>query len=92
MIDEGGDWDRRNRLKVYNALYCMWTRNFKLAATLLLDGVATFTASELFPYSTFVFYVVVAAMVAVDRNTLRDKVRRHTGGIEAHLPLFGLLS
>ena len=29
MIDEGGDWDRRNRLKVYEGLYCITVRDFK---------------------------------------------------------------
>jgi len=29
MIDEGGDWDRRNRLKVYEGLYCITIRDFK---------------------------------------------------------------
>ena len=69
-------------LQVYDALYCLWTRNFKRAASLLIDGIATFTATELFPYSTFVLYVVLAAMVAVDRNTLRDKVRARRAMLE----------
>ncbi len=43
LIDEGGDWDRRNRLKLYRALHCMFVRDFKTAAALLLDCVATFT-------------------------------------------------
>ena len=29
LIDEGGDWDRRNRLKVYEGLYCITIRDFK---------------------------------------------------------------
>ena len=29
MIDEGGDWDRRNRLKVYEGLYSVTIRDFK---------------------------------------------------------------
>lgn len=29
LIDEGGDWDRRNRLKVYRGVYCMFIRDFK---------------------------------------------------------------
>lgn len=30
LIDEGGDWDRRNRLKVYKAVHCMANRKFKV--------------------------------------------------------------
>lgn len=75
LIDEGGDWDRRNRLKMYRALHCMLVRDFKAAATLLLDGIATFSATELFPYSRFVLYVTLCCMLSVDRPTLSAKVR-----------------
>eukprot|EP00455_Lapot_gusevi_P035236 TRINITY_DN38_c0_g1_i1.p1 TRINITY_DN38_c0_g1~~TRINITY_DN38_c0_g1_i1.p1 ORF type:complete len:394 (+),score=96.35 TRINITY_DN38_c0_g1_i1:79-1260(+) len=74
LVDEGGDWDRRNRLKVYQAVYLMMVRDFKEASKLLIDSIATFTATELFPYTTFVFHVVLVAMLTLDRPTLRDKV------------------
>lgn len=70
----GADWERKNRLKVYEALYCMVTRDFKGAATLFLESLSTFTTYELFPYSQFVFYTVVTSMVALDRVTLKEKV------------------
>lgn len=41
--DEGGDWERKNRLKVYEAVYLMATRSFKDAAHLFLDSMATFS-------------------------------------------------
>ena len=31
LIDEGGDWDRRNRLKVYKAIYSMANRQFSVS-------------------------------------------------------------
>ncbi|XP_071960424.1 26S proteasome non-ATPase regulatory subunit 6-like [Antedon mediterranea] len=74
MIEEGGDWDRRNRLKVYQGLYCMFTRDFKAAANHFLDTVSTFTSYELMDYKTFVTYTVVISVVALDRNDLRNKV------------------
>ncbi|KAJ6764175.1 26S PROTESOME SUBUNIT 6 [Salix koriyanagi] len=55
LFEEGGDWERKNRLKVYEGLYCMSTRNFKKAADLFLDSISTFTTYELFPYDTFIF-------------------------------------
>ena len=36
LIDLGGDWDRRNRLKVYRATFFMATRDLHKAADLLL--------------------------------------------------------
>jgi len=50
MIEEGGDWDRRNRLKVYEAYYLMSIRQFPTAAKLFIDTLATFNSEELFSY------------------------------------------
>lgn len=76
LIDEGGDWDRRNRLKVYRGLYCMSVRDFKTAAGLFLDTVATFTSYELMDYKAFVTYTVFCSMIALSRPDLREKVVR----------------
>lgn len=74
LIEEGGDWDRRNRLKVYQGLYCMVIRDFKAASGYFLDTVSTFTSYELMEYSTFVRYTVYMGMFALPRNQLYDKV------------------
>jgi len=74
LVDNGGDWERRNRLKVYEATYRLAVRDFKKAATLLLDSISTFTATELYGYSRFVFFTVVCATVSLDRGTIRKKV------------------
>ncbi|GAB0087363.1 26S proteasome non-ATPase regulatory subunit 6 [Sergentomyia squamirostris] len=74
LIEEGGDWDRRNRLKVYQGVYSIAVRDFKAAATFFLDTVSTFTSYELMDYPTFVRYTVYVAMISLPRNELRDKV------------------
>ncbi|XP_078595416.1 26S proteasome non-ATPase regulatory subunit 6-like [Branchiostoma floridae x Branchiostoma japonicum] len=74
LIEQGGDWDRRNRLKVYQGLYCMSIRDFKKAAGLFLDTVSTFTSYELMGYKEFVTYTVMISMIALDRPQLREKV------------------
>jgi len=74
MIEQGGDWDRRNRLKVYEGLYFASIRKFKEAADLFLEALATFTATEIMSYNQFVFYTVLVSMVSVDRVTLKKKV------------------
>lgn len=60
---QGGDWDRRNRLKVYEALYHMVARNFKDAAKLFLEAVPTFSSNELFTYEHLIFYTVITCML-----------------------------
>ncbi|XP_060521780.1 26S proteasome non-ATPase regulatory subunit 6 [Cylas formicarius] len=74
LIEEGGDWDRRNRLKVYQGAYCMSVRDFKTAANLFLDTVSTFTSYELMDYKAFVRYTVYTSIISLPRNQLRDKV------------------
>ncbi|KAK4589909.1 hypothetical protein RGQ29_020476 [Quercus rubra] len=74
LFEEGGDWERKNRLKVYEGLYCMSTRNFKKAADLFLDSISTFTTYELFPYDKFIFYTVLTSIISLDRVSLKQKV------------------
>ncbi|XP_031493369.1 26S proteasome non-ATPase regulatory subunit 6 homolog [Nymphaea colorata] len=74
LFEEGGDWERKNRLKVYEGLYCMATRNFKKAASLFLDSISTFTTYELFNYDTFIFYTVLTSVISLDRVSLKQKV------------------
>ena len=74
LFELGGDWERKNRLKVYEGIHALATRQFKPAAELFLDSVTTFTCSELFDYTTLVFYTVITSVVSLDRVTLKKKV------------------
>lgn len=73
-LKKGGDWERKNKLKVYEGIFLMMTRSWKEAATLFLNVMPTFTATEVVDFKDFVFYSVVLAMVALDRPAIRDKV------------------
>ena len=70
----GGDWERKNRLKVYEGVFAMATRDFGRAATLFLDSLSTFSSTELCSYNSFVFYTVVTSVVALDRVALKQRV------------------
>lgn len=74
LVAKGGDWERKNKLKVYEALYLMATRQFKLAAELFLNSIATFTATELISFDICVFYTVILAVVSLDRPLLLSTV------------------
>eukprot|EP00475_Leptophrys_vorax_P027708 TRINITY_DN3954_c0_g3_i1.p1 TRINITY_DN3954_c0_g3~~TRINITY_DN3954_c0_g3_i1.p1 ORF type:complete len:390 (-),score=44.38 TRINITY_DN3954_c0_g3_i1:173-1342(-) len=74
LLEEGGDWERKNRLKIYEGLYCLGSRDFPKAADLFLSSISTFTTYELLPYRTFVFYTVLMSVVALDRVALKQKV------------------
>ncbi|KAL1866245.1 hypothetical protein VTK73DRAFT_4834 [Phialemonium thermophilum] len=74
MVESGGDWDRRNRLKAYEGLYLLTVRSYNLAAPLLLDSLSTFTSYELCTYSNLVVYSVLAGSVSLKRVDFKSKV------------------
>ncbi|KAK9453752.1 26S proteasome subunit RPN7-domain-containing protein [Dipodascopsis uninucleata] len=74
LIDRGGDWDRRNRLKTYDGIYRLSIRQFSEAADLLLDSLSTFTSTEICTYEEVVAYAVLSAGVALGRVPLKTKV------------------
>lgn len=61
------------------AVLAMYARDFKLAASLFHEALATFSAMELFPYERVVFYAVVTAVISMDRVALKAKVRLPDG-------------
>lgn len=74
LVESGGDWDRRNRLKAYQGLYLLTARSYNLAAPLLLDSLSTFTSYELCTYSSLVVYSVLAGSVSLKRVDFKSKV------------------
>ncbi|SGZ28712.1 BQ5605_C027g10419 [Microbotryum silenes-dioicae] len=74
LVEEGGDWDRRNRLKAYEGLYLLSIRNFKKGGQLLLDTLSTFTATELIDYDDFVALCVLSGALMLERKDLKKKV------------------
>eukprot|EP01065_Artemidia_motanka_P030891 TRINITY_DN37051_c0_g1_i1.p1 TRINITY_DN37051_c0_g1~~TRINITY_DN37051_c0_g1_i1.p1 ORF type:complete len:407 (+),score=181.44 TRINITY_DN37051_c0_g1_i1:75-1295(+) len=74
LLKTEGDWERRNRLKVYEGVFLVSKRQFKKGADLLLDALCAFSAPELVSYKDFIFYTVVVAMVVLDRTALHKKI------------------
>jgi 26S proteasome regulatory subunit N7 len=74
LVESGGDWDRRNRLKAYKGLHLLTIRSYNLAAPLLLDSLSTFTSYELCSYSSLVVYAVLAGSLTLKRVDFKAKV------------------
>lgn len=74
LVESGGDWDRRNRLKAYKGLHLLTIRSYNLAAPLLLDSLSTFTSYELCTYSSLVIYAVLAGSLSLKRVDFKAKV------------------
>ena len=74
LKDEGGDWEKKNRFKVYEGLNFILNKNFKEAGKNFLDALMTFTSYELFDFKTFVFYTAITNIITVDRKTLKERI------------------
>lgn len=74
LMEEGSDWDRRNRLKTYEAIAAMQARRFTKSGTLLIQTLSTFSSFEIFDFEQYVFYTVISAIVSLDRVSLKEKI------------------
>ncbi|KHJ33463.1 putative proteasome regulatory particle subunit [Erysiphe necator] len=74
LVESGGDWDRRNRLKAYQGLHLLTIRQYEASAPLLLDSLSTFTSYELCSYSSLVIYSVLVGSVSLKRGDFKSKV------------------
>lgn len=74
LVEGGGDWDRRNRLKAYKGLHLLTVRSYNVAAPLLLDSLSTFTSYELCSYSNLVVYSVLAGTLSLKRTDFKKSV------------------
>ncbi|KAN0062570.1 proteasome regulatory particle subunit [Thecaphora frezii] len=74
LVEEGGDWDRRNRLKVYEGLHLLSIRDFQQGGQLFLEALSTFTATELVAYNDFITLTVLANALTLKRVDLKKKI------------------
>lgn len=74
LLETGGDWDRRNRLKIYHGVYAMMNRDMERASREFLSSLATFTSDEVFSYERMIFYAVVTSVVALTRVQSKEKL------------------
>ena len=76
LIEKGGDWDRRNRLKVYEGLHLLSIRDFKRGGQLFLDALPTFTATELISFHDFVSLTVLSNLLRLGWEGKRAELRK----------------
>ncbi|KAJ1938298.1 proteasome regulatory particle subunit [Linderina macrospora] len=74
LIDRGGDWDRRNRLKAYECVWRTSQRQFKEASELFIDCLSTYASPELMSLTDFVCHGALACAAVLPRGDLKKKV------------------
>ena len=70
-VGGGSDWDRRNRLKIYNAIQYLLHRDIHKASKLLLDCISTFNAVEYCTYKEFIVYTILSNLLHLTRPELK---------------------
>ena len=70
----GGDWDRRNRLKVYRGLGRLLERDIKGGAALMIDCIATFSCNEICSYQSFIVYATLSNLLHIPRPQIKAKI------------------
>mmetsp|Transcript_10068 Transcript_10068/g.18660 ORF Transcript_10068/g.18660 Transcript_10068/m.18660 type:complete len:411 (-) Transcript_10068:251-1483(-) len=74
LCTEGGDWERKNKLKVYSAAFAAATRDLSTAADLFLESVTTFTTTELLSFDLVVAYAVVTGLLTLSRTVIKKRI------------------
>lgn len=74
LLEEGGDWDRRNKLRVYEGIFLYTRRDYKGASKWLVDSLSTFSADELMSYKDFVRYTIISGMLSLNRVDLKNQI------------------
>lgn len=68
------NWERRNRLKVYEGLYYVLIRDFAKASELLLDCISTFASEELLSFEEYIIITIVSSLPVLSRQDLKRRV------------------
>lgn len=74
VFDSTCDWDRKNRFKVYLGLYSLLKADFRTAATLFSEALASFDAPELLGFDQMILYLVFSALLGFSRNEIKEKI------------------
>ena len=74
LVEDGADWDKKYKLKIFEGVYCMMIRDFKKASDLFVSSIATFTAVEVMSFTDFVFYAVILGLLTQDRKVIKNEI------------------
>lgn len=90
---KNGDWERRNRLKVYEGIYRVYIRDFKRGSELLLDSITTFASGELLSFRDFIFVTCIASLPVLPRQQLKQRIVDSPEVISADVSdMYGLIT
>lgn len=74
LNEEGGDWEKKNKLMVYEGIWSLMRRRLPEAAASLLGAVNTFNAPEVLSFETLVGYASILSLLTLPRREVKEKL------------------
>lgn len=74
LYEKGCDWDRRNKFKIYEAVYFLRKGLFQQSATLFSESLTTFESSEICSYEKAALYALFTGMLSFGREDFKEKI------------------
>lgn len=74
LTDESLDWEKKNKLAIYDGIFCILKRDIVSAANILLGCINTFNSPEIMTFKELVSYSVVLGLLALHRKDVREKI------------------
>lgn len=74
LTDESLDWEKKNKLAIYDGIFSILKRDIVAAANTLLGCVNTFNSPEIMSFKELVWYAVVLGLSGLHRKDVREKI------------------
>lgn len=74
LCEKGCDWDRRNKFKVYEALYLLRKGAFGESSVLFSESLTTFESKEVCSYEKAVLYTIFTGLLSFERDKLKENI------------------
>lgn len=74
LTDESLDWEKKNKLAIYNGIHQILKRQMADAATCLIACVDTFNSQEIMSFKELVKYAVILGILELPRKDVREKL------------------
>jgi 26S proteasome regulatory subunit N7 len=77
LTDDSLDWEKKNKLAIYESIQKILKREMEDAATTLIACVDTFNSPEIMTFKELVAYAVVLGVLWLPRKEIREKIMQN---------------
>ena len=74
LTDDSLDWEKKNKLAIYEGVSHILKRNLPSAAEILLNSVNTFNSPEIMSFKELVKYAVLLGLLSLHRKDIHEKI------------------